>query len=250
MLLDEFYMLLKYFKNYAHTVFNDWMRQNVKAVLSLIDQGDSFVDLGCGDGRLTKQFAKKAKAKTVIGLDSLPSKKSGIKIVKGDLNRKLPFKSNSFDIATSHYSLEHLYNTGLFISETHRILKKGGYTVVATDNLSNWPTIIALIFGYQPFSLTCGISKRSIGNPFAIRSNFGEVVSDRNLDLDWRVSGEWSHNKVLSYKALLEAYEEYGFKIEKVIGVGYLPFKGFLSRFFANLDKRHAYLLIIKARKI
>lgn len=242
-------MILKFLKSYAHNLFADWMKQDIEAVLSLIEKSDSIVDLGCGDGKLTKSFAKKANAKVVVGLDSFPSKNS-FKIVKGDLNKKFPFKSKSFDSAISHYSLEHLYNTGLFISETHRILKKGGYTVVATDNLSNWPTIISLIFGYQPFSLTCGISKRSIGNPLAIRANFGETVKDRGVDLDWRLSGEWSHNKVLSYKALLESYEEYGFKIEKVIGVGYLPFRSFLSRFFANIDKRHAHLLVIKARKI
>lgn len=242
-------MILKLFKNYAHNLFADWMQQDIDAVLSLIEKSDSLVDLGCGDGKLTKAFGKKAKAKLLMGLDSFPSKNT-FKIVKGDLNRKFPFKAKSFDAVVSHYSLEHLYNTGLFISETHRILKKGGYTVVATDNLSNWPTIIALILGYQPFSLTCGIGKRSIGNPLAIRANFGEVVHDRDVDLDWRLSGEWSHNKVLSYKALIESYEEYGFKIEKVIGVGYLPFKGFLSKFFANLDKRHAHLLVVKARKI
>jgi len=175
-------MLLNSFKSYAHNLFADWMVQDIDAVLSLIDVGDSIVDLGCGDGKLTKKFSKKAKAKKVFGLDSFPSK-NGVKVLKGNLNRKFPFKSKTFDAAISHYSLEHLYNTGLFISETHRILKKGGYTVVATDNLSNWPTIAALILGYQPFSLACGISKRSIGNPLAIRANFGEIVKDRDIYL-------------------------------------------------------------------
>lgn len=230
-------------------MFDDWTVEDVRAVVSLIEKSESFVDLGCGDGRMTKVVAKKSKAKSVIGLDSLPVKNS-FKIVKGDLNRKFPFKNNSFDFALSHYSLEHLYNSGLFISETHRILKKGGYTIVATDNLANWPTIIALLLGFQPFSMADGICKKSVGNPLALRANFGEVVSDKQTDLDWRTSGEWSHNKVLSYQALVDAYKGYGFKIEKVIGVGYFPFAGFLSRLFANLDKRHAHFLIIKARKI
>lgn len=241
-------MLLKFIKNYASEMFSDWMKRDEEAVLALIEKVDSFVDLGCGDGRLTKTVAKKTKAKSVVGFDSLPIK-NGLRIVKGNLNRKFPFKSNSFDFALSHYSLEHLYNTGLFISETHRILKKGGYTIVATDNLSNWPTIIALMCGFQPFSLADGICRKSIGNPLALRANFGEIVRDKESDLDWRTSGEWSHNKVLSYQALIDAYSEYGFVIEKIIGVGYFPFPDFIARFLANIDKRHAHFLIIKARK-
>jgi len=225
------------------------MMHDREAVLSLIEKSDSFVDLGCGDGKMTKAAARKANAKSILGLDSLPIK-SSFKIIKGNLNRKFPFKSNSFDAVLSHYSLEHLYNSGLFISETRRILKKGGYTIVATDNLSNWPTIIALVFGFQPFSLADGICKKSIGNPLALRANFGEIVRDKKTDQDWRLSGEWSHNKVLSYQALIDSYQEYGFKIEKVIGVGYFPFGGILSKLFANIDKRHAHLLVMKARKI
>lgn len=225
------------------------MHKDMEAVISLVENSDSFVDLGCGDGRITKLVAKKSKAKKIIGFDSLPVTNS-FKIVKGNLNRKFPFESKSFDFALSHYSLEHLYNSGLFISETYRILKKGGYTIVATDNLSNWPTIIALILGFQPFSLADGICKKSVGNPLALRANLGEVVHDKQTDLDWRTSGEWSHNKVLSYQALTDAYRGYGFKIEKVIGVGYFPFGGFLGKIFANLDKRHAHFLVIKARKV
>jgi SAM-dependent methyltransferase len=223
--------------------------EDKEAVLSQVEKADSMVDLGCGDGKLTKLIARKAKAKTVTGFDSLPIKNS-FKIVKGNLNQKFPFKNNSFDMALSHYSLEHLYNSGLFISETHRILKKGGYTIVATDNLSSWPTILALMCGFQPFSLADGICKRSVGNPLALRAKFGEIVCDTTNDQDWRLSGEWSHNKVLSYQALVDAYREYGFKIEKVIGVGYFPFGGIMSKVMANIDKRHAHFLVIKARKI
>jgi SAM-dependent methyltransferase len=242
-------MLLKSVKNYASKMYSDWTKKDTEAVLSLVeDKVDSLIDLGCGDGRITKIVAKKTKAKEVLGLDSNPIK-CGIKIVKGDLNGKFPFKNNSFDLALSHYSIEHLYNTGLFISETYRILKKGGYTIVATDNLSNWPNIFALLLGFQPFPMTDGICKRSVGNPFSIRANFDEVVSDKKTDLDWRTSGEWSHNKVLSYGALVDAYKEFGFEIERIIGVGYFPFGGWFSKFLANIDKKHAQFLIIKARK-
>ncbi len=121
--------------------------------------------------------------------------------------------------------------------------------VVTTHNLSSWPNIISLILGFQSFSLTTGIGQRAIGNPFALRANFGEV-QDEGINLEWRKFGEYSHNKVLSYQALTDSYRHFCFNIEKVIGIGYFPFGGKLSKLLANLDKRYAHPLALKARKI
>jgi len=224
------------------------MAQNQKAFLSLLNGGESLLDLGCGDAKRTEIFAAKIKAKKIVGVDRFGKNKK-IKIIKADLNRKLPLKKQDFDVVVSHYSLEHLYNVGVFVSETFRVLKNGGYTVVATDNFSSWPNIISLILGFQPFSTTTGIAKRAIGNPLALRANLGDV-QDEGINLKWREYGEYSHNKVLSYQGLIDTYKEFGFKIEKVIGIGYFPFGGKLSEILANLDKRHAHFLILKARKV
>lgn len=183
----------------------------------------------------------------ITGLEGLPIKLKGINVVIGNLNQKLPFPDNSFDVIISHFSLEHLYNSGLFISETYRVLKKGGYTVVATDNLSAWPNIIALIFGWQPFSTAGGVGKRPLGNPLALRA--GTMGEDLKISERLEEIGEFSHNKVMSYQMLLDSYKEYKFTIEKIIGVGYFPFSGFLSKLFCKLDARHSHLLILKARK-
>lgn len=232
-------------KQYFGSIFEDWAEYSIRAVESLLEQGGSVVDLGCGDGRLTVRFAKKMKPDSLIGVDAFASKKK-FEIIKGDLNRSLPFKSGSFDAVISNYSIEHLYNTGQFISETFRILKKGGYTVVATDNLSSWPIILSLMMGYQPSTLASGILDHAIGNPYALRST---EVLDSKFSLQWRQAGEYSHNKVLAYQALVDAYRESGFEIECVKGAGYFPFGGAISKFFANVDIRHAHLLILKARK-
>lgn len=226
-------------KNYASKVFSGWMREEHKAFLSLLEKGDSLCDLGCGDGKLTKIYATKAKAKQVIGVDRF-GKSEKIKTIKSDLNKKLPLKGASFDIVISHYSLEHLYNVGLFISESHRILKKGGITLVATDNMAAWPNVVSLVLGFQPFSTTTGIGQRAIGNPFALRASLDDIQGE-GINAKWRGFGEYSHNKVLSYQALIDSYKECGFDIEQVIGVGYFPFGGFISKILANLDKRHAH---------
>lgn len=244
----EIKMIIKSLKKYAKFIFEKkWTQEENDAFLSLITpkKNSKLVDLGCGDGRLTLLFAEKAKANGITGVESgeikrlINSKK--IKVVSANLNHPLPFKDNSFDIVVSHFSLEHLYNTDVFIKETRRILKKGGYTVVATDNLASWPNILSLLAGWQPFSSAYGVADKPLGNPFA---GSGDFVVEEGDSL-----GELSHNKVLSYQTIHEAYVEYGFKVNKMLGVGYFPFFGALSRFFCSFDARHAHLLLIKATK-
>lgn len=241
-------MIKKLLKKYAFFIFSKaWTQEENQIFLSFIKKkpGSSLVDLGCGDGRLTLLFAEKAKASTAIGVESGKIKRfinnKKIKIVSANLNHPLPFKDNSFDIVISHFSLEHLYNIDVFIKETRRILKKGGYTLVATDNLASWPNILSLIMGWQPFTTTYGVASKPLGNPFAVGGDFQVEEGDS--------IGELSHNKVLAYQMLGDAYREYGFKVKFITGVGYFPFYGFLSRFFCKIDTRHAHLLIMKAYK-
>lgn len=232
-------------KNYLGSIFSDWADHSIEAVISQLEKGGKVLDLGCGDGKLTLQLTRKMKPDTLIGVDAF-GKNNKFKIIKADLNRDLPFKDESFDAVISNYSLEHLYNTGVFISETFRILKKGGYTVVATDNLASWPAIASLMMGFQPSTLASGIAENAIGNPFALRSH---ETLDSKFALQWRNAGEYSHNKVLAYQALVDAYRAFGFEIENVTGAGYFPFKGVLSKIMAKIDKRHSHLLVLKARK-
>lgn len=236
--------MLKILKAYASNIFSSWVKDETKTFTSFIEakKAGKIIDFGCGDGRLTGVFAKKSLAAEVTGVEmvNLPRKYKKMKVVKSDLNRKLPFKSNYFDIVFSHFSIEHLYNTGIFLSECRRILKKGGYMLVATDNLSSWPNVISLFLGWQPFSTTNGIGKGVLGNPLALRANY----------LAYRgVSGEAGHNKVMAYRMLIDAFLDYGFTVEKVAGVGYFPFSGILSKIFCLIDRRHAHFLILKARK-
>lgn len=235
-------------KTYASHIFNSWILQDIETVTALLEKSASVLDVGCGDGTLTEKLVAGIQPRELIGMDAIGTNKH-FPIMSADLNKKFPFPDNRFDAVISHYSLEHLYNTGLFISETHRVLKKNGYSIIATDNLSSWPNIASLICGFQPFSTTMGIGKHAIGNPLAIRAVFNDI-KDSRIDEEWRTSGEYSHNKVLAYQALIDAYKEYGFKIEQVIGIGYFPFTGRLSNILANLDKRHAHFLLLKVRAV
>jgi ubiquinone/menaquinone biosynthesis C-methylase UbiE len=47
---------------------------------------------------------------------------------------KLPFKDNSFDVIISIETIEHLKNTGLFLSQIKRVLKPNGLLILSTPN--------------------------------------------------------------------------------------------------------------------
>ena len=239
---------MSFLSKYAKFIFEKkWTQEDHDAVLSLINKknGCKLIDLGCGDGRLTAMFAEKANASTIVGVEPAKIKNriknKKIKIVSADLNKKLPFKDGSFDIVVSHFSIEHLYNVDVFIKEMFRILKKGGYVIVATDNLASWPNILSLILGWQPFSTAYGVATRPMGNPLA---GAGDFVIEEGDSL-----GELSHNKVQAYQSLKEVFKFYGFKLKSIVGVGYFPFFGALSNFFCSIDPRHAHLIIVKAVK-
>lgn len=177
----------------------------------------------------------------------------GIKTKNSNLNKKFPYASNSFDVVISNYSIEHLYNTPMYVAETHRVLKKGGYTVVATDNLASWPNILSLMLGFQAFSTAFMVKGLTVGNPFALRSEGALIkgpAQDPNFASQWRHSEEFGHNKVLAYRGLIDTYKAFPFKVEQVRGVGYFPFFSFLSNLLSIVDPRHTHLLVMKARKI
>lgn len=143
-------------------------------------------------------------------------------------------KNNSVDVITANQVIEHVPNIDHFVSELKRILKKGGYAVISTENGSSWHNIFASIMGWQIFSLTNVSEKQSgIGNPLALHQNETFVTSS------------WTHKTIFNYQGLIDLFRLYGLKIIDIKGSGYHPFYPSLARF----DVKHAHYLAIKIRK-
>lgn len=102
----------------------------IKALKQNCTTSSRILDAGAGTGG-TIIFLKRAGFKNVIGIEKSDiaisySRKRGLKITKGDIN-KLPFAKDSFDVVVC---LDVLYHRGvnphLAIGEFQRVLKKGG----------------------------------------------------------------------------------------------------------------------------
>lgn len=224
---------MTFLKNYSIGIFVSWKHDIDDKTLSLLErnQNAAIVDIGCGDGAMTTQFAKKiGSLKTVVGLESIPNlvkkaNKNGIDCKVADLEKKFPLQSKSFDVVISYFSLEHVLNVDNFVSEIYRILKSGGYALIATDNLSSWANIAVLTLGYHPFSLTPGLSDIVLGNPFAIRSSESGIswaeLKDVSSESDVP-AGTYGHIRVLAYQALKDLLIYKKFRVESISGAGYL----------------------------
>lgn len=110
--------------------------KNVRAILdSLFKQTNAsqLLDVGCGAGFMI-DIAKQFPLQKICGVDITDAMvgqidKSGgvpIEIKMGDITEKIPFESESFEVATAYSVLSHLFSFGGLFKEVCRCLKPGG----------------------------------------------------------------------------------------------------------------------------
>ena len=99
------------------------------------------LDVGCGPGTITLDFAEKLNAGSVIGIDtsediiekalegvSTPDRKNCFFKVGNAYN--LDFDDNSFDIVHAHQVLQHLKDPIAAIQEMRRVVRPGGIVAI------------------------------------------------------------------------------------------------------------------------
>jgi len=239
--------LLKYI---APKSFNDGLSRCNALGKKLIRRTgiERFLDVGCGNGKLTLEFAEIARPREIYGIEYVDSlcraaEEKGIRCISQDVNATWSYESDFFDLILSSQSIEHVHNTRLYLEECHRTLLPGGQVIILTENLSSWVNIGALVFGWQPFSTT-NINGWSLGNPLIWHAD-----EPRNEEFmsTWQasgVSGTVGHVRVLAYRGLKDLLEKVGFREVRVYTRGYLPLWGPLSDLLCAIDRRHGHFLV------
>jgi SAM-dependent methyltransferase len=199
--------------------------------------GDRILDLGCWDGETASYYAPDGLDIYGVELSLTAMKQANARGVRGmccSLEDGLPVAGASFDLVSSNQVIEHLADTDTFLAESYRVLRPGGWVVVSTENMSSWHNIVALVFGWQAFSLTNVTQKRyGIGNPMALLR-----------DAEPREKG-WEHLRIFSFRGLRELLEAHGFVEVSVVGAGYYPLPSTIARF----DPRHSAFITAVGRK-
>ena len=119
-----------------------WWNGRRKLVGLLIPCGEylKILDVGCGTGE-TLSFLKKVKPNfKLYGIDSDPiavgfSKSRNCGTVYKSFAEKLPFPDNYFDAVMFLDVLEHIKNQKKVLSESKRVLKRGGLIIITAPAL-------------------------------------------------------------------------------------------------------------------
>jgi len=112
------------------------------------------LDLGGGNGEYSSIFPNTE----YIGVDCVDEqirrmRSKGLKAFKLDLEKKIPFKDNSFDLILLMDTIEHIYNNFLLIKEVRRILIKHGRLIITVPNISSLYNRLNLLRGYKPANI-------------------------------------------------------------------------------------------------
>lgn len=110
---------LKFQKFQAEEIINELKLRNID--LSMMN----VLELGAGKGGYSSVFKKNSKNLTVSDIEKPFI--NHLKFKKVDVNKKFPFKNNSFDFVFCCSLIEHLKHPEKMISEIKRVLKPNGY---------------------------------------------------------------------------------------------------------------------------
>lgn len=146
-------------KEFNNAVFNtesddEWeARLRIKISLNMIGRGKKVLDVGCYDGFISEKIAKEGN--DVIGLEiSKEGVKScnnrGIKCLEQNLEKKFPFKENTFDVVFAGEIIEHVFDTDKLLQEIKRVLKPEGSLVITTPNIAALTRRLRLLLGRNP----------------------------------------------------------------------------------------------------
>ncbi|MEM2963178.1 MAG: methionine biosynthesis protein MetW [Candidatus Anstonellales archaeon] len=120
-------------------------------IVSMVKEGSTVLDIGCGDGSLGKLLI--TKGCKVFGLEIDPngvaqSQRKGVDAKICDIESGLPYPDNSFDYAIINVTLQMLYRPLYVLEEAVRVSQK---QVVSFPNFAHLPARIEmLIYGRMP----------------------------------------------------------------------------------------------------
>jgi SAM-dependent methyltransferase len=159
----------------------------------------TILDVGCGDGTVSRLFLEAGK---VFGVDIVPefvqkAIEKGIEAQTADVTKDgLPFPKGEMDVIYAGAFIEHLYDPEFFLRECYRVLAKKGIIVLSTPNIASLTSRLRMLFGRGPKFYTSALS--------------------------WQFGG---HIRIFTPGALKQLLEESGFAVEEITSnlVSFIP---------------------------
>ncbi len=160
-----------------------------------LQPGLSLLDVGCGPGTITAEFAERLAPGRVVGLDAsaeviakAQALDSAAEFVVGDAYG-LPFDDNTFDIVHTHQTLHHLGDPVRALREWRRVAKPGGIVAAREVDYAGtfwYPTLPGLDAWLELYEQ---VHRSNSGDPdagrrlkaWAMEAGFEDVASTATL---------------------------------------------------------------------
>ena len=121
---------LPIFKWHEKSIVTSRRARLVDAICGLVPRSiDSLLDVGCGDGSMTKIVAERVGARDVHGVDVKIRPNSVVDVQEYD-GRRLPFEDARFDLVTIVDVLHHCEDLRAVFGELTRVVKPTGMLVI------------------------------------------------------------------------------------------------------------------------
>lgn len=243
-------VLENYFRNlYQRTMDEAYGLAHEKIVLALKDGGEC-LDCGAHHGKIFAMLHEQAglPGSAYSGIEwnqeaVEAARGQGLNVVRGDLNRNLPFPDDKFRCVFALSVLEHLLNPCSFLKEAFRCLEPGGALVVLTPNISTYFTMFQLLIGKMPSSGPHPDSASLLNREEIFRVS---TLGDPDVEGDFPVH---RHLVVFSYRVLSSYLQMLGFREISGRGFGLYPFPNFSQPILERIDPYHCHQMVFTARK-
>ena len=125
---------------------------HLAAFVRALGTAERALDLGCGDGRLTRELRANDLVAADVSLVALKRARKRLEhatLVLLDPAAPLPFDDSSFDLALCAETLEHVRDTQRFLSELRRVLAPGGRLAITTPAFGRRTALTILRRGFE-----------------------------------------------------------------------------------------------------
>ena len=151
-----------YWNNKYEDEYHPYLHGRQKRVLELIadlklPNGSSCLELGTGGGQNAIKYAElglhvhgvDSSEELLKTADKLTLPGSNLKFSNVDLNVRMPFEDDSFDLVVVVGTLQYLLEPSACVKEVYRVLKPGGYFIVCQRNALSFNVL------RRPLSFLC-----------------------------------------------------------------------------------------------